>query len=310
MSEHPEQPDAPDQPSRALSLHVLPAFTPVPRATKRHNGWKPEVQRAFIEALADTGSVKAACARFHRSDHGAYQLRRHPEAAEFRRAWDAALDIGVRRVEDGVMDRAINGTQIPVYSKGGELVGHRTVHNERLTTFILQNRAPDRFGGLRKADGARGENAVDKMELGRLKKRWHKEWADEREATSAARARESGDSFGDSVAMRHVLWWTGLSPRAQQAYRDFRRIEREDAAIARGGGLNDPEIDAALADYDETFAADDRAPIDKMLESEGYADARILGPDCPEPPPGRIITLNGTWGRYDLRDDDGRATPL
>ena len=59
---------------------TLPAFTPVPRLADRSNGWKPEVQRAFIEALAETGSVKAACRRVGRADHGAYALRRHPEA--------------------------------------------------------------------------------------------------------------------------------------------------------------------------------------------------------------------------------------
>ena len=34
---------------------TLPAFTPVPRAKERSNGWKPQVQRAFIEALAADG---------------------------------------------------------------------------------------------------------------------------------------------------------------------------------------------------------------------------------------------------------------
>src|SRR4051812_11676245 len=77
---------------------TLPTFAPVPRLKDRSNGWKPEVQRAFIEALAELGSVKAACRRIGRADHGAYLLRRHPEAAEFRRAWDAALDIGMRRI--------------------------------------------------------------------------------------------------------------------------------------------------------------------------------------------------------------------
>ena len=31
---------------------TLPAFIPVPRAKERSNGWKPQVQRAFIEAEA------------------------------------------------------------------------------------------------------------------------------------------------------------------------------------------------------------------------------------------------------------------
>ena len=87
-------------PPNAPPSHVLPQFAPVPRAKDRSNGWRPEVQRAFIEALAETGSVKSASRRVNRAEAGAYLLRRHPEAAEFRKAWDIALDIGMRRIED------------------------------------------------------------------------------------------------------------------------------------------------------------------------------------------------------------------
>ncbi len=79
---------------------TLPAFTPVPRKMDRSNGWKPEVQRAFIEAWAETGSVEAAARRVGRASNGAYLLRRHPQAQEFRKAWEAALDIGMQRIED------------------------------------------------------------------------------------------------------------------------------------------------------------------------------------------------------------------
>ena len=131
-----------DQPPQT----ILPPFAPVPREKDRANGWKPEVQRAFIEALAETGSVRAACRRVNRADHGAYLLRRHPEAQAFRAAWDAALDIGMRRIEDVAMDRALHGVEVPVYSYG-KLVGTRTVYNVRLVMFMLRNRAPERFAG-------------------------------------------------------------------------------------------------------------------------------------------------------------------
>lgn len=78
--------DAPAAP-KTLPAQVIPDFAPVPRQADRSNGWKPEVQRAFIEALAETGSVRSACRRVGRADHGAYLLRRHPEAEQFRRAW-------------------------------------------------------------------------------------------------------------------------------------------------------------------------------------------------------------------------------
>ena len=77
----------------------VPDFTPVPRRY-RYDGWTPERQRAFIAALAETGSVKAACRRINMSPEGAYYLRRQNAADSFRAAWDAALSHGVQNLAD------------------------------------------------------------------------------------------------------------------------------------------------------------------------------------------------------------------
>ena len=160
-----------DQPPQT----ILPSFAPVPREKDRTNGWKPEVQRAFIEALAETGSVRSACRKVGRSEVGAYLIRRHPQAADFRAAWDAALDIGMRRIEDVAMDRALHGVEVPVYSYG-KLVGSRTVYNDRLVMFMLRNRAPDRFTGGK----AKAMSATDKETLRKLKIQWREEWERDR----------------------------------------------------------------------------------------------------------------------------------
>ena len=175
---------------------TLPTFTPVPRGHDRSNGWKPEVQRAFIEALAETGSVQSACRRVGRATVGAYLLRRHPEAAEFRAAWAAALDIGIQRIEDVAMDRAINGTEEPVWSYG-KLLGTRTKYNDGLLMFMLRNRAPGRFTGGR----ARAMSAADKTTLNKLKKQWRKEWEREQwikdqEEEKEVQASLTGSSIG------------------------------------------------------------------------------------------------------------------
>ena len=94
----------------------LPAFAPVPRQCIRHDGWTPERQRGFIEALADTGSVKAAAHRVNMTPEGAYLLRRHPEGHEFRTAWEAALKLGVQRLEDVAAIRCAQ--QIGILGKG------------------------------------------------------------------------------------------------------------------------------------------------------------------------------------------------
>lgn len=160
----------------------LPAFTPVPRLCARHDGWTDARQIAFIEALADTGSVAAACKAVDMSQPGAYHLRRQPGAEEFRIAWQAALDCGVQRIEDVAMDRALNGVVEPLYSYG-ELIGTRTRYNDRLLMFMLRNRAPHRFA----EGGAKGLSALDAMQVERLKKQWRKEWESQQHRVSATR---------------------------------------------------------------------------------------------------------------------------
>ena len=131
------------QKSRRLAPALVPAFKPVPRRY-RHDGWTPERQRAFIEALADTGSVRHAAARVGMASENAYALRRARGAEQFAAAWQAALDHGIRQLEDIAMGRAIHGQEVPVYSYG-KLIGTRRVFNDRLIMFLLRNRAVDRF---------------------------------------------------------------------------------------------------------------------------------------------------------------------
>lgn len=121
---------------------ALPAFTPVPRKCLRHDGWTPERQRAFIEALADTGSVETACRMVNMSTEGAYALRRHAQAGELAAAWDAALNMGWRRLKDEAFERALNGQLLPVFA-GGKLIGYRRQKNDRLLMFILRHYGPD-----------------------------------------------------------------------------------------------------------------------------------------------------------------------
>ena len=96
----------------------LPDFTPVPRKY-RHDGWTPERQKAFISALADTGSVSRAAAMVNMAQTNCYTLRRAPGAESFRRAWEAALDFGLARLKDIAFERAIDGYLVPVFVAGG-----------------------------------------------------------------------------------------------------------------------------------------------------------------------------------------------
>lgn len=122
----------------------LPDFAPVPRKY-RHDGWTPERQKAFIEALADTGCVSRAAAMVNMAQANCYTLRRAPGAEEFRRAWDAALDFGLQRLKDIAFERAIEGYQVPVFV-GGRLMGYRRKTNDALLMFCLRHYSHDAEG--------------------------------------------------------------------------------------------------------------------------------------------------------------------
>ena len=210
---------------------ALPAFTPVPRACNRHDGWTAERQRGFIEALADTGSVKAAAHAVNMTPEGAYQLRRHPQAASFRKAWEAALALGVQRLEDVAMERALHGTEVPVYSYG-KLIGSRVVYNDRLLMFILRNRAPTRFTADGRAAARRLSlnDPAHAAELSRLKRKWQKEWDEARAAQAARDEGEGTAELEEMLAHRHETFLAQMSPHTRALYEAFMAAQEEDSA--------------------------------------------------------------------------------
>lgn len=128
----------------------LPAdFTPVP-LRPRHDGWTAERQIAFVEKLADCGSITAACKHVGMSRESVRQLRRHPRGRAFRDACDAALDCNYAEVEQAAAERSRNGVARPIFYKGVQ-VGEWRHHDEHLTMFLLRFRRRHRFGP--EADG-------------------------------------------------------------------------------------------------------------------------------------------------------------
>jgi hypothetical protein len=139
---------------------ALLEFKPVPRRTRRADGWTPARQRAFIEALAELGSVTAAARRVNMSHSTAYDLYNHPEAEELRRAWDHAVAIGAAQVHDAAIERAIHGVPRPVFYKG-EQVGEWRHFNERVVTWIMQHHGGD-FGSSPSPLARRSRAAVER----------------------------------------------------------------------------------------------------------------------------------------------------
>jgi hypothetical protein len=124
--------------------HPIIPFEPA-QLRPRHDGWTVERQIHFIETLAATKCVDEACRRVGMSDTSAYRLRNRPCGAAFRRAWDAAMDCQLHRVEQSAIERSMNGVPRPVFYKG-EQVGEWRHYDERLTMFLLRSRRPARHG--------------------------------------------------------------------------------------------------------------------------------------------------------------------
>ena len=110
----------------------------------RHDGWTPERQMRFLEALAESGCVTEACATVGLTAQSAYRLRVRPDAQGFRIAWDAALDLGIRRLSDACLSRALHGEAVPHFYQGEQVGEHRRYDN-RLAMFLLRYRDPLRY---------------------------------------------------------------------------------------------------------------------------------------------------------------------
>jgi hypothetical protein len=111
-------------------------FTPVPRASRRRDGWTEARQREFIAALARCGSVSAAARQVGKSARGAYALLDHAEAESFERAWNDAVERGLHNTRDCVIDRAMHGGWVPVVRRG-RIVRMEFRRYDRLLIAIL-----------------------------------------------------------------------------------------------------------------------------------------------------------------------------
>jgi hypothetical protein len=110
-------------------------FNPVP-VRYRRDGWTPEKQREFVEALADTGLIREAAARVGMTEQSVSRLRRRPDARAFDLACEAVLRPAARRLHAIAWERAIEGT-IRSHYYHGELKAEERVYDNRLLVYLL-----------------------------------------------------------------------------------------------------------------------------------------------------------------------------
>ena len=103
---------------------------------------------AFFHHLGRTGSVTVAANRAQLRRSTLYERRQDDE--EFAERWARALDLGVERLQDNAMNRALNGTPKPIWRNGQEVGSVRQFDN-RLLQFLLKAHRPDLYGDRGKA---------------------------------------------------------------------------------------------------------------------------------------------------------------
>lgn len=114
-------------------------FEPVPRLRKRRNGWTPEAQRGFIDALSQCGCVARSARAVGMTPRSAYRLLESEGAESFAEAWDQAIARGIDRLRLDALDRALNGAWVPVVRRGRLVrVEHR--RSDRLAIALLSGR--------------------------------------------------------------------------------------------------------------------------------------------------------------------------
>ncbi|MEP2752729.1 MAG: hypothetical protein ABJP02_04700, partial [Parasphingorhabdus sp.] len=109
-----------DQPSHE-DFTDIPDADDLAQPRERHDGWSPDRQVVFLEALARTGNVRAAARYAGLSRESAYKLRRRPDARAFARAWDAAIIHARDIFQDELMDKGLNGWREAVWHQGEEV---------------------------------------------------------------------------------------------------------------------------------------------------------------------------------------------
>lgn len=253
------EPNVTPNPDLTLDPDNLPpilAFTPVPRNGKPWMGITAKRQATFIAHLAGSGSVKMAAKSIGVSTSALYTLRKAEGAESFAAVWEAAVDMGARRVLDTLMDHAIHG--IPeTLSKDGHVILERRKYNTRAMMWIVQQRFPEIYGGSLNVSGL-PQSAVPHS-IRKLKEEWRADLQKEWEAQHLGRASEEETNAALLVRLKilhkrnqhemYVPWMDDPEKRAAcevlygaQDWEDIRR--RAHKAVLNG--RFEPEVEARL----------------------------------------------------------------
>ncbi len=132
-------------PSRARSRSHA---TSSPRPKPAPQPITPQKLNPFLPPLGRTGSIPPVAARAGLPRRQLYKRRAAAEA--FAARWDEALQLGIDRLQDDAMRRALHGTPRGVF-RNGQQVGSVQQFDNRLLQFLLKAHRPEVYGERGKA---------------------------------------------------------------------------------------------------------------------------------------------------------------
>ena len=96
----------------------------------------------FLEVLTETANVVYACKQARLSRRTVYNWRN--TEAEFLKAWDEAVELGIDALEDEALRRGQQGFDKPVFHQGKQC-GKVREYSDTLLIFMLKARRPEKF---------------------------------------------------------------------------------------------------------------------------------------------------------------------
>lgn len=108
------------------------------KAKAVRESWSMEKQATFLATLAATCNVSASVRSIRMSESSVYRLRR--KSPEFLAEWQTALREGYARLELAMLERAIHGTEKPVFHLGKEVGRVRQYPDRQAMTLLTAHR--------------------------------------------------------------------------------------------------------------------------------------------------------------------------
>lgn len=102
---------------------------------QRRDGWNADKRGGFLAALAQEGTVVAACAAAGMSTHAAYALRQR--SPRFAAEWDRTLYERACSPTEAAYKRAVEGWDEPIVFQG-KVIAHRKRYSDAALRLLIQ----------------------------------------------------------------------------------------------------------------------------------------------------------------------------